>query len=213
MKKLNERFFSSSRGRIVELLRERPQTVNELAEALGITDNGVRAHLLTLERDGLVEQGGTQRGVRKPHAEYVLAPAAEDLFPKPYGAVLSALIAALKDEMSKTRLEAVLREVGQAVAAPVAGDGDLESRIERALQVLRSLGGAPRLERENGRLLIRSRACPLAAIVAEHPEACCVAEEMVSRIVGIPVHENCLHEGTPRCCFAIPVPESEAFKA
>jgi len=31
-------------------------TVEELAQALDLTDNGVRAHLTTLERDGIVRQ-------------------------------------------------------------------------------------------------------------------------------------------------------------
>ena len=203
MRKLNERFFNSSRGRIVSLLRQEPKTVNELAEALGMTDNGVRSHLLSLERDGLVKQGGFQRAMRKPPTEYVLTAAAEELFPKPYDAVLNALIAVLKEEMSKGRLETILREVGQAVAASARARGDLESRVGNAVRVLRSLGGAPRLENENGHLFIRSKACPLAAIVSEHPEVCALAEELVSQIVGVPVQEHCMHQGSPSCCFAI----------
>lgn len=80
--KLDERFFDSTRGRVVSLLRGKSGTVIELAEALGLTDNAVRAHLLSLERDGLVRQSGVQRGSRKPHFAYELTPEAERLFPK-----------------------------------------------------------------------------------------------------------------------------------
>src|SRR5207249_6425780 len=59
----DERFFASTRGRIVQLLRRATSTVDELAEALGLTDNAVRAHLAILERDGLVQQKGVRRGV------------------------------------------------------------------------------------------------------------------------------------------------------
>ena len=55
----DRRFFESSRGKIVTLLRTRERTVNDLAEALELTDNAIRAHLLGLERDGLVMAGGT----------------------------------------------------------------------------------------------------------------------------------------------------------
>jgi predicted ArsR family transcriptional regulator len=58
---LDRRFFSSTRGRIVALLRAATRTVDELADALGLTDNAVRAHLVTLERDGLVEPSGQPR--------------------------------------------------------------------------------------------------------------------------------------------------------
>ena len=74
--------LDSTRGRIVSLLRGKVSTVNELAQELGLTDNAVRAHLLSLERDGLVRQSGVQRGYRKPHFAYELTPEAESLFPR-----------------------------------------------------------------------------------------------------------------------------------
>src|SRR5947209_18453117 len=67
-----KRLMESTRGRILETLREGARTVNHLAAALKLTDNAVRAHLLSLERDGLIVQSGTQPGFRKPHAVYVL---------------------------------------------------------------------------------------------------------------------------------------------
>ena len=36
-------------------------TVDELARELDLTNNGVRAHLATLERDGIVRQSGVVR--------------------------------------------------------------------------------------------------------------------------------------------------------
>src|ERR671928_1702040 len=77
----DKRFFASTRGRIVALLRRTARTVDELAAALDLTDNAVRAHLATLERDGLVEQQGVRRGAGKPAAAYALTLEAEHLFP------------------------------------------------------------------------------------------------------------------------------------
>src|SRR5215218_809431 len=95
--KFDKRFFDSTRGRIVALLRGTTKTVNELAEELELTDNAVRAHLLSLERDCLVMQSGLQRGVRKPHFAYELTPEAEKIFPKAYDAIVNSLIAVLKE--------------------------------------------------------------------------------------------------------------------
>ena len=77
---LDKRFFESTRGQIVLLIRAAPKTVNELAADLDLTDNAVRAHLLVLERDGLVEQGSMVKGYRRPHYSYVLIDAARNLF-------------------------------------------------------------------------------------------------------------------------------------
>src|SRR5690242_3667255 len=90
-------FLASTKGRIVSLLRGVGGTVNDLADALALTDNAVRAQLTALERDGLVRKRGIRRGLRKPHQEYELTPEAEQLFPKPYAAVLSELLSTLKE--------------------------------------------------------------------------------------------------------------------
>src|SRR5438034_4638328 len=72
-----ERLLESTRGRILQELRAREQTVNELAATLKLTDNAVRAHLLSLERDGLIQQTGIQPGFRKPHVLYGLTSQSE----------------------------------------------------------------------------------------------------------------------------------------
>src|SRR6476646_9372919 len=114
--KLSNRFFQTSRGRIVMLLRGVPKTVNDLAADLGITDNAVRAHLLSLGRDGLVKQSGIQPGTRKPHFAYELTEEGEQLFPKAYDAVVNHLIGALKGRIPAKVLEEVMREAGRSLA-------------------------------------------------------------------------------------------------
>src|SRR5437762_10088109 len=106
----NKRLLASTRGRILALLRSENHTVNELAQDLDLTDNAVRAHLLSLERDGLIKQSGIQRGTRKPHFAYELTEEAEHLFPKAYDALLNQLIAVLKGRLTPLALEEVLRE-------------------------------------------------------------------------------------------------------
>src|SRR5207253_7380278 len=57
----NQRFLDTTRGRVAALLRCEGRTVEELAQALDLTDNAVRAHLAILERDDLVRQAGVRR--------------------------------------------------------------------------------------------------------------------------------------------------------
>jgi predicted ArsR family transcriptional regulator len=205
--KLNKRFFDSTRGQIVSLLRGSTGTVRELAATLGLTDNAVRAHLLTLERDGLIRQSGLQKGSRKPHFAYELTPEAEHLFPKAYDTLLNQLIAVLKTRLSPKAFREALRAVGTSLAAKHRNTDTpketLESRAQRALKALEELGGAARIEKEHEKLLIRSNSCPLAEVVAEHPETCKIVEAQLSEIVDAKVRERCSRDESPKCCFEI----------
>ena len=53
MAQFGPRFWESTRGQLVALLRRGTLTVEEMAQSLGITDNAVRSHLTVLERDAL----------------------------------------------------------------------------------------------------------------------------------------------------------------
>jgi predicted ArsR family transcriptional regulator len=202
-----ERFLASTRGRIITLLRRGPRTVNDLAGALDLTDNAVRAHLATLERDGLVQQSGTRPGFRKPNLTYELTPDAGQFFPKPYGPVLRQLLAVLAERMGPDQLADVLREVGRRLAAGFAGEvraADVRGRAEDAVRVLGELGGLAEVEEADGRLVIRGFDCPLAEAVAGHPAACRLAEALLTELVGVPVAERCQHGNPPKCAFALP---------
>src|ERR687886_682579 len=111
-----KRLFASTRGRILALLRVENRTVSELSAALNLTDNAVRAHLLSLERDGLVQPRGMRRGRRKPHVNYGLSPEAEHIFPKAYGPLLNHMVDAISKRVSLRALRATMQEVGRAVA-------------------------------------------------------------------------------------------------
>ena len=73
----DKRFWASTRGRLILLMRRGSRTVNELAAVLGLTENAVRTQLDRLERDGLVHPSGTRPGTRKPNITYDLTPGAE----------------------------------------------------------------------------------------------------------------------------------------
>ncbi|CAN5571154.1 transcriptional regulator [soil metagenome] len=199
------RLLKSTRGQIVLLLREKPSTVAELAEAVDLTDNAVRAHLATLERDGLVHQSGERAGFRKPHFSYELTAEADELFPKAYAPVLDDLLAVLKDDLGKKKIKAALQEVGRHFAAAnfPADDLPLKARLEGALKIIENLGGQARVTREQGKTLIRGAGCPLAAVTAHHVEVCGMLETLLSQYIGVPVRQACARESSPHCCFEV----------
>lgn len=206
----NERFLTSTRGQILLLLRRASVTVDELAQALQLTDNAIRSHLVTLERDGLIRQNGERRRGGKPAALYTLTPQATQLFPHSYDFLLSSLLDVLAENMTDQQREALLRTVGRRLAVqwPVAG-GDMQRRLAQAIEALNHLGGLAELEEGVDGATIQGYSCPFAAVVSNHPEICQLAETFLTELVGAPVQQKCDTIGSPRCSFVVLTPGAE----
>lgn len=201
-----DRLFKSTRGKILELLRTRECTVNELADALHLTDNAVRAHLASLERDRLVAQSGMRPGIRKPHITYVLGAESEQVFPKAYGRLVSLIMGIFSQQLTRKTLRAGMRAAGRAVAKEhrreVKGK-TRRQRIDAALGILKDLGGMATFRKENGKDFICGNGCPIAAATANHPEACLLAESLLAEIIGSPVKAHCITGPNPACRFEV----------
>ena len=201
------RFLETTRGQVVALLRAGPQTVDELAAALGLTDNAIRAHVATLERDGIVAQRGVRRGegAGKPAAVYQLTAEAEAKFSRAYAPVLGAILEELATALPEDRRRALLANVGRRLSVGLMppADASHDSRLQAALDVLGELGGVARLEERTGTSVIRGQGCPLSTTVAHRPEACHVVEALLREIVGAPVRQCCEHGERPSCCFEV----------
>lgn len=196
------RFFASTRGQVVTLLRRDERTVDELAQSLGLTDNAVRAHLAALERDGLVRQGGLRRGGGKPAYAYELTADAERLFPKADGLLLRLLLDALAQRLPDPELDDVLQEVGRHAAAGIAApEGDLRTRIDAAVHLLDDLGGLAEYEEHDDGFVIRGYSCPLAAASPGTPAVCQLTAALLTEVTGAPVCARC---EPPHCRFDVP---------
>ena len=209
----DDRFFESTRGQIVTLLRRSGLTVEELARSQGLTDNGVRAHLAVLERDGIVRQRGSVRrasGGGKPAYIYELTPKAEDLFTKAYEPTLRGLLDVLAERLGPEDTDVLLKAVGRGLAEgrTVPTDGT-SARLEAAVGVLNELGGLAQLEEQEGTLVIQGYSCPLAAVTVDHPEVCHMIETLVTEVAGVPVNERCARSERPRCCFEVATSDNE----
>jgi predicted ArsR family transcriptional regulator len=182
--------------------------VDALAAELGLTPNAVRAHLVSLERDGLVRQGGSRRGsgAGKPATLYELHPEAEALLSRAYAPVLRALLEELVETLPTSEVEALLERLGSRLAADMAPPpaADDPGRVEAAAEVLRSLGGLVEVDRSGELPVIRGYGCPLAVAVERRPEACRAVRALLSEVTAAQVRLCCQYGDRPRCCFEVP---------
>jgi predicted ArsR family transcriptional regulator len=205
---LGKRFLETTRGRILALLRRSSQTVEELAARVGLTDNAVRSHLSTLERDGLVRQEGVRRaeGPGKPATVYEIHPEAEPLFSKAYAPMLGALLDELAAQMTPERRVELLQAAGKRLAADAPrppSDEPIEVRARAGAELLNLLGGDAQVEHQDGTVSIRGCGCPLSVATSERPEVCRAVESLLAEVLGVPVRETCDRGSRPRCCFQV----------
>jgi predicted ArsR family transcriptional regulator len=201
-----KRFWNSTRGQIILMLRSAGRTVNDLAGALELSGNAVRTHLDRLESDGLVHATGTRPGIRKPNVTYGLTPDAERLFPKMYGPTLRQLLDVLTECLPANKLDEIIRTTARRLAAEhrsAVKAKKLPERVAEAMAVLTEGGGACESEKNNGNLVVRCYDCPLTIAAAGHPEVCQLIENMLTDLIGVRVKQRCSADPSPQCSFEI----------
>ena len=67
---------------------------------------------------------------------------------------------------------------------------------------MESVGAAPVVRNEDGKLVVRSVTnCPFDAIVPDHPEVCGLAASFLSEVTGLNMKEHCQRGELPKCSF------------
>src|SRR6266513_706827 len=150
---------------VLTQLRHRPMTVEELARALGLTHNAIRNQLRKLESARLVERRGRRPGVSKPSAVYSITLGGQVLFSTLYLPVLSEFLQVAEGQCSGKQLSSFMVDTGKSLARNYAKpSGDMRKRVGEAARLLRGFGGLTEIDTQNGSLVLRSKACPLAAL-------------------------------------------------
>ena len=197
---------TGSRAELIELLGRGVATVADLAKQLRLTRNAVRFHLDSLQRAGLVRATGTRPGKRRAHATYELTKQADQRFPNAYKHSLREILAELKHRYRSNTVIAILGSAGNRLAKGSSGgrkDMSVRNRAGQAKKLLEALGGSIAIESHGGVSLLRADGCPLAAVVAAHPEVCNMVETFLARSTGASVRQQCHHGPNPRCQFQI----------
>ncbi|HSE12436.1 MAG TPA: helix-turn-helix domain-containing protein [Rudaea sp.] len=197
------RLLAGTRGRILAELRRRPGTVNELTDRLAISANAVRSHLAALERDGIVAIEPLPRhGVGKPAHQYRLTGEAQSLTPKAYDTMLDVVLTSARERAGAEGYAQILQSAADRLAGGEPDEAGFEARLVDTKAFLAKVGADVEIERSGNKVRFRGADCPLASMVAAHPELCGVLAAVIARRLGVEVHDCCDRSVTlPRCCF------------
>jgi predicted ArsR family transcriptional regulator len=203
-----DRFFHTTRGKIVAQLRERGSaSAGELAAVFGLSPNAVRQQLVVLERDGLVEERAVRRGPTKPTLEFSLTAKADSLFPQQYDKMLAAVLREVRASFGAPAVNQIFERIGrraverakEKITAP-----DTEGRVAQLAQVLRDRGVVAEYSLVDGGFLLQEHTCPYSGVVKEHPEVCSVIHHVIDETIGGEHQQiESLASGGKSCTFAL----------
>ena len=192
---------------ILNLLNRRASTVNELAAELGISRNSTHLQVVRLEAEGRVVKGARRsaHGAGKPAQEYCIADGAEDSFSAAHKPVLAALLNAMTRQLSRDRRVALLQAAGAQMAADanLQPSGVAERDLQRAVDVVNSLGAMAELQASDAALSVVSHSCPIGSIVHRQPDSCALVAEFFSQATGRQVVSRCRRDSSLVCRFTL----------
>ncbi len=193
--------LEGTKARILDLLRLRPLSAKEVAEALGISRAAAFRHLQDLEALGLVRfelRGGGGRG--RPHRLYFAAdPEA------PYAALCAQVLEALEALLGREGVVDLLKEGARAQLQGLGLRGlPLRERLLRLARFLKSRGYEAELWEEGGVLYLLQRRCPRLALSQSHPALCQGEHRAYEEALGLPlVQEARIAEGAEACRYRV----------
>jgi predicted ArsR family transcriptional regulator len=211
----HDRFFETTRGKIVAALRgRRGASAVDLADEFGLSPNAIRQQLVILERDGLVTGRSVRRGKTKPTVEYALTAEAEMYFPQQYDKMLNAVLREVRaqggDDAVKAIFDGMSRRQTERLQATM-GEKPLGERIIDLTTMLRKSGVEAEYEQTADGYTIREHNCPFSKTVEEHPEVCGVIHSVMDTVIapGIKQTESLATGGT-ECRFEVATPAQAA---
>ncbi|WP_208619464.1 helix-turn-helix transcriptional regulator [Paenibacillus helianthi] len=199
----------STRRMIMTLLKMKgPLTIGALAEELGITEMGVRRHVLQLEQESLAKTKVVRQAMGRPLHVYSLTERAEDHFPKNYHNLALELLREL-DHGSGLDAVNVLFEGRKkrmlAQYSPMMENRDLEERVAE-LSSIQNAGGymAEWNREEDGTFVMQEYNCPIRQVATQYRKACQCEQGLFEELLSAKVtRTECMAEGGQSCRYAI----------
>ena len=181
-------------------------TIPQLAETLSVSTEAVRQQLTALQRQGWViadcgPDDADDRVPGRPPAEYCLTSLADDLFPKSYAALATALFDELPD--AESTLARITDGTVNAVRAVHASDS-AEDQVEALRSIYRPNDPYTDVETSERGYRLIERNCPYLRFATERPLFCSTSVSALRRLMNAEVvREERFQDNDGRCVFHI----------
>lgn len=202
-----------TKRRIVERLKRADAKVSDLAQALDMTEAGVRQHLDALADNGLVvSRAGAAQGRGRPPTVWALTDLAQDLFPDRHDDLTVELITAVRTALGDEGLAAVIGARGEVQRAAyeraVPKRAPLKTRVEALARVRTEEGYVAEVvdDPDGPGVLLIEHHCPICTAASACPGLCGSELGLFRAVLGSKVSvERTQHiiAGDRRCTYRV----------
>ncbi len=203
--------MTGTKDKVLRTLLTHPRsTINELADAIGISPISIRHHMSSLQAENLVLAEEERHGVGRPRQVFSLTESGVEQFPTQYVKLTLRLLKRLKETMPEALVSNLFTQMAQELANDLAADVDtskltFEERLALILELLRREGFSIETEKIEDSFLIHEVSCPYYFIGQDHPEICTVDQVLISTLLNVPAEKiKCILNGDNMCTYSIP---------
>lgn len=201
---------NSTRNSIVNLLKKsNGLSIEELSKSVHITPMGIRQHLLSLEKKGIVTYTSKKQGIGRPGFVYMLTEPADALFQKSYDKFAIELLNDIKKNEGAEKLDTIFKwrkdKQLNTMKEALAGCETFEKTLTGLKNILESEGLLVELTRNNGNYHLQHYNCPIRKVAEHFRELCSYELQLYRELLGKKVtREQNIAEGSSACFYKIP---------
>jgi predicted ArsR family transcriptional regulator len=198
-----------TREKIILLLKRRgPLSIDDLSSELNITSMGIRQHLLSLEKKGLIDYIAKRQGIGRPAFLYRLTEKSEAMFPKAYDKFIIDLFMDIENHEGEDKISEIfkwyrIRFIKEA--KDYIGYRKGQDKLHGMKDYLESQGYYAEISDLNNHYDLRLHNCPISRLATAYHEACRSHLQIFREVFGREVNrEECIIEGHISCTYIIP---------
>lgn len=199
-----------TREKILLLLKRKgPLSIEALTKELNITSMGIRQHLLSLERRGLIDYATRRQGIGRPAFLYKLTEKADALFPRTYDQFILSLFRDMEDHEGREKVEEIFKwrknRMLKDFRESLADKKTVRDKLYGLNDILAAEGYLPEIQDADNHYNLKIFNCPVFKIGLEYRHTCRYDLQMFRDLFGKEVtREECIIDGYPSCTYTIP---------
>ena len=199
---------NDTRTNIINLLKiNGKMTINEVSTQLDMSSMGVRQHLNSLEREGLVGYSRQKSSRGRPKYIYTLTEQAKEMFPESYKSLTIEVLEEAEDiggenlvnQLFTKRMESQIQSYTKRLQGK-----NLNKKVKELAKIRSEEGYMAKISKNGDNYSLVEHHCPISMIAKKYRILCETEKKLFQRVLGVEVtREHHLMCGSHKCSYYI----------